>query len=247
MKKSIIVIFSAVMVVSSVALVAFAFDNGNDNTYEISNAVETKSLSEMTEEEVKEALANNRLPEESYTEEELNSMIEERKENRRKYAGYTEEEMESATRQEAIASNRLEEYERYKAFQESYFSTDEGKKDREEQKKLDEYNKTVLEKQMKSVLKCLQNDGYYTNGLDEQKLKREEDYELEFIRSVCNAYSNNKNNLSDEDKSNIEDYLNNRYDEITSWFPQSNESMDTYELIEKTIEVKFPSTQVERR
>lgn len=48
-------------------------------------------------------------------------------------------------------------------------------------------------------------------------------------------------------QSTIVKFLNDNYNGITLWYPQTDKTMDTYELIEKTIDVEFYNTQVERR
>ena len=88
---------------------------------------------------------------------------------------------------------------------------------------------------------------YYPDGVDIAKIDSDEDYMLDFVINVCKAYSEHKNELSSTECSTIETYLNKTYDYITGWFPQSEKSMDAYEMIEKTIEVQHYSTSVERR
>lgn len=187
------------------------------------------------------ALNEGRLPTEiKYSNEEKQQMIEKRKADKIKYGTKTELEI-------AKEEGREEEYWKAKADEEEFCSTEEGKKWKAEIDKMYAEQDIIANGQKNAAILLVSNAGYYKDGLDPARIDYDEDYMLDFVITVCKSYSECKKELTSSEITTIESYLNDMYNTITGWFPQSEKSMDAYEMIEKTIEVQYYSTSVERR
>ena len=182
----------------------------------------------------------NRAPVLSFTQEEKNAMIEQRKSVKQEYQGMSDEEFFASIGREDLI-------EQQKKLQEKIANDKENERFYTDAKQADFLFREEAAKRLECAADLVTRYNYYPDGLDTAKLDSDEDYMLDFIINVCKAYSEHKNDLSSTERSTIETYLNNTYDTVTGWFPQSEKSMDAYEMIEKTIQVQHYSTSVERR
>lgn len=235
-----IFVLSAVLALSASAVGVMAVNRTDVQS-------EPTDLSAERAKEIDAAIREKRAPILVYSDAEKEEMANERKQERANNAlakkeGWTFEE-------QLIQEGRLEELAEYRKFlaETSGTQTDEDKKFAEEQRELAEYHRQEAERILDAAIKLAEDAGYYPEGVDKYKYEADEDYSLDVVCNVCRAYSERKNEMSAGERSTIVKFLNDNYNGITSWYPQTDKTMDTYELIEKTIDVEFYNTQVERR
>ena len=166
------------------------------------------------------------------SDEEKSRMIEERKEQRRKYGGMTTEE-------ELLAKGEYSMLEEIENAKKEANATKEG---REEQKNVEEllsyYNELDYENE-KAVFTLLKDSEKYPNGYDKERFLKDEDYYLECICEVCRMFCQEESNLTSDEKNQIKDYLDTAYNDIVHWYPQSEKSKETYELIEEALDMEY--------
>ncbi len=225
-KKSLVIALSTVMAISACSIGVFAFDKGETAHDHYSEVMNTLSKGEV--------------PHIQFTDDEKEEMIRKRKADRMDMSDKTFEELLIERGREDILEEHNREMEKLRSDEEFLKREEENKQER-----------MILENEANEreniAINLVQSSGYYPEGVDKKELERNEDYSLEFICNVCHAYSEHKGELSSGNDAKIVEYLNDCYDEITTWFPQSEKSMETYETIENTIKVRFYSTSVERR
>lgn len=166
------------------------------------------------------------------SDEEKSSMIEERKEQRRKYGGMTTEE-------ELLAKGEYSMLEEIENAKKEANATEEGREGQKNVEDLLSYYDELDREREKTVFALLKNSEKYPYGYDKDRFVKDEDYYLECICEVCRMFSQEKENLPPDEKNQIEDYLNAAYNDIVHWYPQSEKSKETYELIEDSLNMEY--------
>ena len=77
------------------------------------------------------------------------------------------------------------------------------------------------------------------NTVAVKRFLKDEDYYLECICEVCRMFCQEESNLTSDEKNQIKDYLDTAYNDIVHWYPQSEKSKETYELIEEALDMEY--------
>lgn len=81
--------------------------------------------------------------------------------------------------------------------------------------------------------------GYYKDGVDYDLLETDENYYLDFVTSVCDAYT--KANMTTNVTKTIENFLHHSYETITTKFEKTEKLQTTVNLVAKTITLGNPN------
>lgn len=89
--------------------------------------------------------------------------------------------------------------------------------------------------------RLLKLSGLYSDGVNSVLLKYDKEYLSDYRLNLCFAYSEHKQEISDNDRLLVENCLDNIYNIIVSQNELTKKDAETYKLIEKTINVKLPA------
>ena len=210
------IIISAVLAAVAISVGAFSILASGAGMFDDTNSADNEGAEEVSSAGV-------------LSDEEKSRMIEERKEERRKYGGMTTEER-------LLAKGEYRALEELKKIEAENSANEEYAEYAARMKAIDDKNES---ERNTVVFNMLKNAGYYPDGFDEDRFVKDEDYYLDCISDVCKCYSEQKDSLTDYEKEKAEEYIEIAYSHIIDWYPQSDKSTETYELIEETLDMEY--------
>ena len=104
----------------------------------------------------------------------------------------------------------------------------------ERKSKLDEYDPGKALDELLTARVIVRNAGYYKDDVDFDLLDTDENYYLDFVSTVCDAY--NKAEMSDNIKKTAEIFLNHSKENITTKFKENKKAQTVINTINSTLQ-----------
>lgn len=225
-KKSIVTTFVVLAAVSACTLGVFASDTGNPGSYSKNSGMPgiLSADHEKNVEMTKDYYINNGR-------EDIAKKIE--------LGEMTNEEYLLAIERPDLVE-RLKDYK--VEYEKKYAEDEEFRKGCDEMRQYKIYLDEKSEKITDACEKLLQLSGLYSDGVNRVSLKYDEEYRNNYCADICNCYPHHKNELSSEEKSLIEEYLNGIYSGISCKNQLTKSDVTLYKLIAKTVSVSSHAT-----